>query len=195
ITSSLQQKLLTKQYRNLIGNTSNFISSIHNTAKSFNSRADYLQRIFFVELQERLSEILLMRVDKIGMAHSIEARVPFLDHRIVEFAMSLPPDKKIPDGKTTKYVLKKAIENILPAEIINRKKQGFWAPVNEWMRNQWSEYVKSEILNSELMKLGIFEKEYVKNLIDNHIAGKGKYGHILFTLLSLCLWHKRFFGN
>ncbi|MBM2814893.1 MAG: asparagine synthase (glutamine-hydrolyzing) [Ignavibacteria bacterium] len=173
--------------------TSQYINSLSNEAKSFKKDADFLQQVFFIELNQRLAELLLMRVDKIGMAHSIEARVPFLDYRIVELAMSLPQDVKVPNSSITKFVLKNAIGNILPDDIINRRKQGFWAPVNEWIRNQWFDYVKSEILNSKLLNSGIFNIEFFKDLLNKHREGKGNFGFQLFDILSLSLWHKRFF--
>jgi len=177
----------------LNGIPSSFAGSLHEEAFSFSKNADFLQRILFVELSERLSEILLMRVDKIGMAHSIEARVPFLDHRLVEFSMSLKPELKTPGRKATKHILKKAVEGILPDEIINRRKQGFWAPVNEWLRHQWYDYAYDAVLNSQLLNSGIFNTDYIKNLFLNHKAGKEQNGLKIFTLLELTLWHDRFF--
>jgi asparagine synthase (glutamine-hydrolysing) len=126
------------------------------------------------------------------MAHSIEARVPFLDHRLIEFVMSIPPDKKIPDKKTTKYLLKKAVEPILPKEIINRPKQGFWAPVNEWMKGQWYDYALNNVNTSPLIN-EYFNTEYITQLFKNHKSGKQNNGLKLFQLLELSLWYDRFF--
>jgi asparagine synthase (glutamine-hydrolysing) len=189
----VQQELLLKnRFHNLLSITPDYVSELHQEALKQKPDMDYLQRIFYVELAQRLSEILLMRVDKIGMAHSIEARVPFLDHRLIEFVMSIPPDKKIPDKKTTKYLLKKAVEPILPKEIINRPKQGFWAPVNEWMKGQWYDYALNNVNTSPLIN-EYFNTEYITQLFKNHKSGKQNNGLKLFQLLELSLWYDRFF--
>lgn len=185
--------LLSEKYQSYKSIPSEHAGLLHQQAFSQKMDADFLQRILYVELSERLSEILLMRVDKIGMAHSIEARVPFLDYRLVEFTMSLRPELKTPDHKTTKHLLKKAVEPILPHEIIYRRKQGFWAPVNEWLRNQWFDYANDKLTNSKLLNGGMFNKNYINQLLVNHKNGKQQNGLKLFTLLELSLWHERFF--
>lgn len=157
-------------------------------------RADLFQKMMYTELTQRLAEMLLMRVDKIGMANSIEARVPFLDHRIVEYTMALPEKVKIPDRSSTKYLLKKAVEPILPHDIIYRKKQGFAAPVNEWLRTKWYGYACENILNSEFAKLGIVDKQYMKALLSKHKSGKVNAGFMIYTMLNLNLWYKKFFA-
>ncbi|MCX7909744.1 MAG: asparagine synthase (glutamine-hydrolyzing) [Ignavibacteria bacterium] len=155
---------------------------------------NFLQWVLFIEISQRLPELLLMRVDKMGMANSIEARVPFLDYRLIEFTMSLPEQLKVPDGKTTKYLLKKAVEGILPNEIIYRKKQGFWAPINEWLRNEWFDFAQSKINNSNLFKF-LFNQSYIDSLLVSHKKGKGKNGFKIFTLLNLAIWYEKFFDN
>ena len=92
--------------------------------------------MMYLEFQQRLPELLLMRVDKVSMATSIEARVPFLDHRIVEYAFRLPSRIKLGPNYEPKHILKKAAEGILPHEYIYRKKMGFAAPVNEWLKTE-----------------------------------------------------------
>lgn len=171
-----------------------YVKSLRNEAESLSEHSDFLQWVLFTEISQRLSELLLMRVDKIGMANSIEARVPFLDYRIVEFTMALPTKIKVPDEHTTKYVLKKAVEKVLPKEIIYRRKQGFWAPVNEWLRNPWFEYAKSKINNSNLFK-ALFDMDYVNKILLKHRKGATNRGFHIFTLLELALWYEVFFDN
>ncbi len=185
--------ILNKNYQYLAQYPPQYAERLHSEILGPNPDADYLQRILYVELAHRLAETLLMRVDKIGMAHSIEARVPFLDHRLVEFTMSLPPSIKVPDGKTTKYVLKKAVEPILPNNIIYRKKQGFWAPVNEWFRNYWYDFALDTVLNSRINEHGVFNLEYIKHMFEQHKEGKANYGYKIFNLMSLAMWYDRFF--
>ncbi|HOQ48450.1 MAG TPA: asparagine synthase (glutamine-hydrolyzing), partial [Candidatus Kapabacteria bacterium] len=125
------KKLLTASFEHLAAKPAEYADYLHRQALELSPDADYYQRMAYLELTQRLAELLLMRVDKVTMSHSIEARVPFLDHRIVEFSTALKANCKMPDGKTTKYILKKAVESILPKDIIYRRKQGFAAPVEE----------------------------------------------------------------
>lgn len=188
-------RLLSNEYKHYINEPAKLAERLHRECLSFYEKADYLQRILYVELNQRLAEILLMRVDKIGMAHSIEARVPFLDHRLVEFTMSIPPHIKTPDKKTTKYILKNAIKNILPEEIIHRRKQGFWAPVNEWLRKGWYDFALDQVMNSGINRHDIFNMDSVRSMFEQHRSGKRNYGLKLFSLLTLSLWYDRFFGK
>ena len=108
--------------------------------------------------------------------------------------MSIPQNMKMPDMKTTKYLLKKAVEPILPHDIIYRRKQGFTAPMNEWLAKQWHSYTKDNILNSELSKLGIFNKDYMKSILLKHKEGKTNAGTMIYSMLNLHLWYKQFWG-
>jgi len=187
-----QEFLLKDKYRYLINNVPAFAADLHNEVRGIKPDLDYMQEMFFVELNQRLAELLLMRVDKIGMAHSIEARVPFLDQRLIEFVMSIPEKQKIPDKTSTKYLLKKAVEPILPHNIINRPKQGFWAPVTEWLRGQWYDYAYNTVTNSGII-IEHFNIDYVKSLFVNHKNLKANNGLKIFQLLELALWWQRFF--
>jgi asparagine synthase (glutamine-hydrolysing) len=192
-TPTHQKQMLAEKYKHLYRTSADYANSIYKQSDNLYPNAEYIQKMEYAELTQRLAELLLMRVDKIGMAHSIEARVPFLDHRIVEFSMSIPSKLKMPDNKTTKFLLKKAVEPILPNNIIYRKKQGFWAPVNEWLRNQWYDYAKENILNSEFSKQNILDKNYLSKMLENHKCGKTNNGFAIYTILNLNLWYKKFF--
>lgn len=187
------EDMLEPKYHKYKMNPAIYGNGLHKEAFGLRKNSDYLQRILFIELQQRLAEILLMRVDKIGMAHSLEARVPFLDHRLVEFTMTIPPNQKNYEKGTTKYILKKAVEDILPHDIIYRKKMGFAAPVDNWMRNYWYEYVKDVFTNSKFAKENILNKEYILTLLERHKLGKTNQGDKLYSLLNLHLWYGRFF--
>jgi asparagine synthase (glutamine-hydrolysing) len=130
-----------------------------------------------------------MRVDKVSMATSVEARVPFLDHRLVEYSMTIPQEFKIKNGEP-KYILKKAVEGIVPNNIVYRKKQGFAAPVNEWLRNEWSAYAENTIRESMLVKQGILQYGFIKLMIESHRGRKIDAGQNIWNLLNLVLWHK-----
>jgi asparagine synthase (glutamine-hydrolysing) len=169
---------------------------VHALAKSWHDEllrrdpgADYLKRMIYLEFKNRLPELLLMRVDKVSMATSIEARVPFLDHRLVEYSMTIPQEFKIKNGEP-KYILKKAVEGIVPNNIIYRKKQGFAAPMNEWLRNEWSTYAENTIRESTLVKQGILQYGFIKQMIESHRRRKIDAGQNIWNLLNLVLWHK-----
>jgi len=157
--------------------------------------ADVLRKMIYAEFKNRLPELLLMRVDKMSMAVSIEARVPFLDHRLVEFAIQIPESLKLKHG-IPKYILKKAAEGIIPNNIIYRRKQGFAAPAIEWLRNgKLSPIAEDTILRSGLMKENLFRKKFIKRLFEEHRSGKANRGQQLWSLLVVSLWYDRFFGK
>src|ERR687883_1401326 len=112
-------------------------------------QSDFLSRMTYLELKLRLPELLLMRVDKITMATSVEARVPFLDHHLVEYAMGLPRELKV-RGASGKHVLKRALEGVLPRELLHRRKRGFGAPIREWLREDSTGLLGAHVLNSPM---------------------------------------------
>jgi asparagine synthase (glutamine-hydrolysing) len=101
----------------------------------------------------------------------------------------------LPQSGLTKAVLKKAVEGILPDEIIYRKKQGFAAPVKEWLRTSWYDYAYDTVQNSHFVKSGVFNKDFTKRLFEMHKSGKRDYKNELFLLLMLSVWYKKFFGS
>ena len=119
------------------------------TLKKADPQADFAKQVAYLELKQRLPELLLMRTDKMAMATGIEARVPFLDHKLVEFALNIPGSLKFKNN-TTKYILKKACENIIPNEIIYRKKVGFAAPIVRWLHEgkYFPKYFKQKTENN-----------------------------------------------
>ena len=151
---------------------------------------DFLQQYLYLELNLRLPELLLMRVDKMVSISSIEARVPFLDHRLVELAFSMPMELKLKNN-TTKYILKKAVEGIIPDEIIYRKKKGFGAPVSEWLKEdkEIQDKLFNIIKNSKIHKLGIFNYSYINQLISDHQANRRDNSFKLWNLITLSLWY------
>ncbi|HPU24353.1 MAG TPA: asparagine synthase C-terminal domain-containing protein, partial [Candidatus Kapabacteria bacterium] len=187
------KKLLTASFEHLAAKPAEYADYLHRQALELSPDADYYQRMAYLELTQRLAELLLMRVDKVTMSHSIEARVPFLDHRIVEFSTALKANCKMPDGKTTKYILKKAVESILPKDIIYRRKQGFAAPVEEWLRKEWHQYAQNEIMNSYFVQNNIFNKNFVEKLLAEHHSHKANNSKQIFALLMLSLWWKKYF--
>lgn len=189
--------LLTPEYCGALdpGHEYDVIRRYYDEVERLHPDADFLERLTYLELKIRLPELLLARVDKMGMAHSIEARVPFLDKRLVELALHMPEKLKL-KNRTTKYVLKKAVEGIIPDEIIWRKKQGFGAPMTEWLKHpKTAEPLLAPIRNSKLRELGILNYEYVDRLIALHQRGTVNHNFRIWNLISLSLWYDYWFGN
>ena len=150
---------------------------------------EVLQKIPYLEMKLRLPEHLLMRVDKLTMAHAVEARVPFLDHDVVDFATRLPPSYKLRDG-VGKHVLKQAAAPYLDDDMINRRKQGFGAPMEEWFREgDFGRRSLAAFDRSLLVEEGFFDNDYFRGLLRAQIAGSGGYSFQLWTVLNAVLWH------
>jgi asparagine synthase (glutamine-hydrolysing) len=150
--------------------------------------ADLLQKMTFLELKQRLAELLLMRVDKMTMATSVEARVPYLDHQLVEFAMALPPKMKIRDD-VGKWLMKRAVDGIIPSDVVWRKKQGFGAPMAEWFRGELGERAQEQIRTSSLNERGLIDLDRVDEMWAAHRAGPVNWSFHLWNLYNVSAWH------
>ena len=126
-----------------------------------------------------------------SMASSVEARVPFLDHPLVEYAASLPPAFKA-KGRGTKIILKRLAERYIPRETIYRRKVGFTVPLTPWFRGPLRPFVREVVLGERAMARGYFRPEVVTRLVDDHLEGRVDRGRSLWTLLSLEIWHRLF---
>jgi len=148
---------------------------------------DELDKLIYQDLRLRLPELLLMRVDKLTMANAIEARVPFLDHELVEFAMSVPREEKIRDG-VGKHVLKRAVSDLLPHDLIWRPKQGFGAPVSQWFRGPLGARLEEKLKGSALNELGYVNAEQVSSILQLHRSGRADRSFQLWNMLNLAEW-------
>ena len=145
----------------------------------------------YLDLNFRLPELLLMRVDKMSMAVSLEARVPFLDHKFVELAMSIPQSLRA-KNYDLKSILKKAVRGLIPDELIGRKKQGFGVPIYEWFSQELGSFAEEKLM-SFAKKTEYFDLNYLKNLIE--ITGKHKHNaNNVWYLLNFALWHEEWIG-
>jgi asparagine synthase (glutamine-hydrolysing) len=134
---------------------------------------------------------LLVKVDIATMAVSLEARSPFLDHHVIEFAASLPQNLKL-RRLTSKYLLKKVLRKLLPSENLKRRKMGFGVPVGHWFRGKMQPFLREVLLSEKALRRGLFRPEEVKHLIELHVRGERDYSQQLWTLLMLELWFNRF---
>ncbi|MGA1864193.1 MAG: asparagine synthase (glutamine-hydrolyzing) [bacterium] len=156
------------------------------------AKADtFLDRTLYVDVHTYLPDDLMVKVDIATMAHSLEARSPFLDHRLMEFAASLPHNFKL-RGWQTKYFLKKAFEGLLPKEILNRPKMGFGVPLDIWFRTDLKDMAYDILLSRRSIDRGYFRQEEIQNLLDAHSQKKADNSYRIWALLILELWHLNF---
>jgi asparagine synthase (glutamine-hydrolysing) len=182
--------LLSDDYRSRIGPLDSYsiLKNYHEIFSHWAPSGDELDKMIYIDLVLRLPELLLMRVDKMCMATSVEARTPFLDHRLVEYALAIPRAIKIKNG-TTKHILRKAVHGLIPEDIIHRRKQGFDVPIKSWLRGKFQNFFTQSLLNSSLRKRDIIDYGYVRQLLDLHRGGKRDYSFLLWNLFNLTLWY------
>lgn len=151
----------------------------------------YLDRILHVDLRLWLPDDLLTKVDRATMAYSLEARVPYLDHRFLEITCRLDPGLK-QHGPTTKYILKKLAEKYLPFDIVHRPKQGFVFPLAEWLRTNLRDYCRNFLSPERVQRRGLLRPEVVAGLLNEHLSGRKNNSFRLWSFLILELWFDRY---
>jgi asparagine synthase (glutamine-hydrolysing) len=154
------------------------------------SAEHYLNQMLYVDTKTWLPDDLLVKADKMTMANSLELRVPLLDHKVLEFAASLPPEFKV-KCLATKRILKKAYSDRIPAPIIKRKKVGFPVPIAQWLRSDLKEFVRDNLLSARALNRGYFKKNAVVRLLDECFQGRPVTTEV-FSLLALEIWHQKF---
>src|SRR5215831_16974030 len=166
---TMKARVLTPQARVHYDGTSTFdvVRRYQETFAEASPGADAAARMTYLELKLRLPELLLMRVDKITMATSVEARVPFLDHHLIEYAMNIPRELKI-RGQSGKHILKCALESVLPHDVLYKPKRGFGAPTREWFLGASGEALLQRITNSPLRQRGFFDYEFINRMASEH---------------------------
>ena len=153
----------------------------------------WLTQLQNLDINNYLPLDILTKVDRMSMAHSIETRVPLLDHKLAEFAATIPPELNLRGG-TTKYILKQAMRGILPDHIIDRPKRGFAVPLNFWFRGKLNSYVRDLVLGERSRRRGIFNTPYVEGLIARNERGQNLDLQI-WTLISFELWARTFLDS
>ena len=147
--------------------------------------------MLYCDTKAWLVDYLLLRGDKLTMANSLEARVPLLDHKLVEFAAQLPTQLKL-RGTTRKYLLRQLGSKLLPDSILHRKKQGFPIPIDQWLRTQARPLVRDTLSEQALRRRGLFNPRVVQSLIRNHESGYADHSTELWGLVSIEMWLRRF---
>ncbi|MCB0195118.1 MAG: asparagine synthase (glutamine-hydrolyzing) [Anaerolineae bacterium] len=158
------------------------------------SHLDPLAQQQYVDVKTYLVDDILTKVDRMSMAPSIEARVPLLDHRIVEFALNLPPHLKMNSGRT-KVILRKIVENRLPDVILNKPKEGFSIPIKHWLRGPLNPLMMDLLSPDTIKQRNYFQPQCVAGWIDEHLNSKANHSHRLWALMVFELWHRQALDN
>lgn len=182
----MQNRLLTKSALEHISDSNPY--SMQNHWLDHNDATDILDQILYVDTKTYLLE-LLMKQDQMSMAASIESRVPFLDHELVEFTAKVPVNMKL-RGRTTKHLLRKTMKGLLPDEILNRKKMGFPVPVGSWFRNEFRHLIEEIVLSERALSRGVFNADFIKELVARHYSGEN-HDLRLFLLLNFEIWQRQ----
>ena len=153
--------------------------------------ADPLHRALFADLKLYLPGDLLTLTDRMSMAHALEVRVPYLDHRLLEYAATIPPRLKL-KGMERKYLLKRAVADLLPAAVLDRRKMGFSVPLTVWFRAELRSFVEDVLAESAVREVGVFHYPAVRRLLDEHFALRANHDNQIWALLTFMLWHRAY---
>jgi len=187
-----QQRLFSAEFQRRIA-AFPYLDQLWSVARA-HPELEPLAQANLTDLTVYLPDALLMKVDRMSMACSLEVRVPFLDHTLVEFALSMPMDLKI-KGLRTKSVLRQAVAPWLPPDIIKRRKRGFNPPLEFWLRNHLLDYARQHRMLETLKESGYFNLNYVEELAAAHISGRRNFGRQLWALLVFAIWWRRVKGR
>lgn len=191
-TQDAKNQLFTHSVKNRIEDQ----NSLDRILSFFESESvDHLvDRMLYTDLMTRMPDHLLVIVDRMTMAHSLECRSPLIDYRVVEYAASIPANLKLKGG-TLKYILKKVAAKYLPQKLIMRKKQGFGFPLGIWMQKDLNSFLLNIFRQSRFVELGMINREYIMRLLEEHISGKKDHSFRIWILINLELWYKLYFEN
>jgi len=183
-----QEQLLTRETIDRIGGIDPY-AGVRRVLSDTDAKS-LLDRLLYADIKTYLHE-LLMKQDQMSMAASVESRVPFLDHKLVEFTSGLPERLKL-HRWTTKYVLRQSMKGVLPEQIITRPKMGFPVPIGTWFRGAYAHVLDDYVLSSRAMDRGIFNPQFVRTLVNQHQREEANHSERLWSLVNLEMWLRRF---
>ncbi|HSK63615.1 MAG TPA: asparagine synthase (glutamine-hydrolyzing) [Pyrinomonadaceae bacterium] len=186
----MQQRMFTRETSARIGEIDPYVELRRLLERT--KDLSLLDGLLYADIKTYLHE-LLMKQDQMSMATSIESRVPFLDHKLVEFTARMPDTMKLRGG-TTKYVLRESMKGVLPEKILTRSKMGFPVPIGSWFRGQFKSVVDEYVLGERALSRGIFAPEFVRNIVSLHQAGED-HSERLWSLVNFEMWLRRFFDR
>jgi asparagine synthase (glutamine-hydrolysing) len=187
-----KSKLVTDRFRALARcvTTRDLVANVFQTART----TDALNRALYYDFETLLPDQVLPFVDRLSMAHSVEVRPPFLDHRLVEFAATIPGHMKIRGGRE-KHILKEAVRGLLPDEILARKKEGFVLPVDKWLLGELRPRVEAALSPGRLRTHGLLVPDTVSRLLADHFSSKANHGPRIWNLLMFQTWWEKTYGG
>jgi asparagine synthase (glutamine-hydrolysing) len=185
---AMQQELLTTQTRERTGALDPYAEVTRCLAES--DAETLLGRLLYADIKTYLQE-LLMKQDQMSMAASVESRVPFLDHKLVEYTARLPERLKL-RGWTTKYILRRSMKDVLPEAILRRRKMGFPVPVGAWLRGAYTHVLDEYVTGERALARGMFDESFVRGIVAEHRAGAEDHTERLWSLVNFELWQRRF---
>ncbi len=166
-------------------NVYNYFSALYSDTDS----KDFMDQVLSCDAHGYLPGCLLVKMDVASMANSLEARSPFLDHKLIEFAAKIPSKYKV-KMNGGKWILKQALKDLLPDEILNRRKMGFGVPLAKWFKGPMSGYLQETLLSPKAKQRGYFKMDRIKTMMDEHHAGVRDHSYKLWALLMFELWHQ-----
>lgn len=192
-SNSAKEKIYSEQFKQKIGKADSFeiVSKQFNKAGS----GDKLDQTLFADFMTYLPDDLMAKSDIDSMAVSLETRSPFLDHEFLELTAQIPNKFKIKGLNNKKYILKKSLEQLIPKEILYRKKMGFGVPIESWLRGELREYAYELLLSEKATSRNIFKREQVKKMLDEHCNTKISHAQKLWSLIMLEHWFLAFFDE
>jgi asparagine synthase (glutamine-hydrolysing) len=152
---------------------------------------DWLNRALYADLSIYLADDILVKVDRMSMATSLETRAPLLDAEVMELAFSLPGDLKMKGGER-KYILKRALRGLVPPRVLTRSKEGFSIPMKNWLRQELAPLMRDLLAPERVARRGLFEPAAVVRRIEEHLAGRENHAHLLFSLMVFERWAQAF---
>jgi len=188
---AMQPQLLTSETKERVGKIDPY-AGLRELLEETDAKS-FLDRLLYADIKTYLHE-LLMKQDQMSMATSVESRVPFLDHKLVEFTSGLPERLKL-RGWTTKYVLRESMKGLLPEAILSRPKMGFPVPIGRWFRGAYGSVIEDYVLSDRSLGRGIFSPDCVRNLVARHQTGGEDHSERLWALVNFEIWQRQFFDG
>ena len=189
-TSLNRESLYTRDFRDLVG-TEGYVSSLFRDLSAKVTTGEPLDRLLYIDSKTYLPGDILAKVDRTSMAVSLEARAPLLDHKLIEFVGQMPAKLKL-SGLESKHLLKKAVADLVPHEILNRPKQGFGVPIQDWINRQLRSRIRESLTEPRSQQRGYVEPGYINVLLNEHERGRRDHSDGLWALFMLELWHRQF---
>jgi asparagine synthase (glutamine-hydrolysing) len=166
----------------------------HFNSPNVHDSGDSLNRVLYCDIKSYLPDDILALTDRMSMHHSLEVRVPFVDHEVIEFCATIPPEMKM-KWLRKKYLLKKAVARLLPKEVVQHRKQGFVGPMAKWIQTDLKKYVLNTLSEESLKRHGIFNSQAIKRILDEHFSGKEIHDTLIWSIVVFQKWFETYEEN